>query len=347
MDELASKCARFASVIRADYRNTYDHRARSLSTCLNWSVSRRIANEWRELRPDVIHINKQNLEDGLDLLQAAGRCRAPSICTIHLTQDAQYLQAKAAWLRDSIARWQLRKYSGVFVAVQQHRAEMLKAFLAGRGRVAAVCNGVPSVDTSTVRSLRAAKRQELGFSERDFLVLGVGRLVEQKRPFAFLRLAKELRDYVPQAKFLWVGDGKLAKSWQGSVTQLGLNGVVSCAGWQSDVLAYLSAADLLLHVAEFEGLPLAVVEAMASGLPCAVTRDLANEVPLFTEDNVLFVDRADELAQQIQDPWVLTRIAERGRRLVVEQLSAKKMAESYEQLYVRAAKIRAIQLLLG
>src|SRR4051812_6222031 len=64
MDELAEKCIRFSQVVRADYSNTYDHRVRSLSTVFNWGVSRRIAREWQALRPDVIHINKQNLEDG-------------------------------------------------------------------------------------------------------------------------------------------------------------------------------------------------------------------------------------------------------------------------------------------
>jgi len=81
MDELAEKCARFARIIRADYLNTYDYPARSLSTCFNWGVSRRLAREWRALRPDVIHINKQNLEDGLDLLRAARLCALPSVCT--------------------------------------------------------------------------------------------------------------------------------------------------------------------------------------------------------------------------------------------------------------------------
>ena len=118
-------------------------------------VSQRIANEWRELRPDVVHINKQNLEDGLDLLHAADGCGAPSICTIHLTQNSQYLRAKAAWLRDAIARWQLRKYRGVFVAVQQHRAQMLRTFLAGGGRVAAISmvfqSSMPQLSAPCVR----------------------------------------------------------------------------------------------------------------------------------------------------------------------------------------------------
>src|SRR5262245_30345847 len=121
MDELAEKCARFARIVRSEYLNTYDYPTRSLSTCFNWEVSRRIAREWEALRPDVIHINKQNLEDGLDLLRAVRRCALPSVCTIHLTQTATYLRARAAWLRDWAARRPLARYEGVLVAVQTRR----------------------------------------------------------------------------------------------------------------------------------------------------------------------------------------------------------------------------------
>src|SRR5262245_57310033 len=131
MDELAERCARFARIVRGNYRNTYDYAARSLSTCFNWNVSRFVAHEWKALRPDVIHINKQNLEDGLDLLQAARRCALPSVCTIHLTQTASYLGARAAWLRDRIARRHLSRYEGALVAVQEQRCPMLRDFLSG------------------------------------------------------------------------------------------------------------------------------------------------------------------------------------------------------------------------
>jgi glycosyltransferase involved in cell wall biosynthesis len=333
MDELAGKCARFARIIRANYPNTYDYRARSLSTCFNLGVSRRVASEWEALKPDIIHINKQNLEDGLDLLRAVRRSALPSICTIHLTQTARYLRARMGWLRDWISRRQLSNYQGVLVAVQEGRRSVLSDFLAGRVCTKTIFNGVPHVDPA-LRPLREAKRRELGLGDGDLLVLGVGRLVEQKRPFLFLSIAEELHARVPSTRFLWVGDGKLAEQWQETIAREGFEGIISFAGWQADVFPYLLAGDLLLHVAEFEGLPLAVIEAMAAGLTCAVTRDFASEISLFNGDNVLFIDDIDVLAEKMSSPVDLARVAEGGRRLVEDKLSLTKMAESYEQLYL-------------
>jgi glycosyltransferase involved in cell wall biosynthesis len=249
----------------------------------------------------------------------------------------RYLRGRAGWLRDWIARLQLSRYPGALVAVQEGRRSVLSDFLAGRVCTKTIFNGVPHVDALTLRPLREAKRRELGLGDGDLLVLGVGRLVEQKRPFLFLSIAKELHTRVRNTRFLWVGDGKLAEQWQETIMREELEDTIASAGWQADVLPYLLAGDLLLHVAEFEGLPLAVIEAMAAGLSCAVTRKFASEIPFFNEDNVLFVDDLEDLAEKLRNPSALSRVAGGGRRLVENKLSVSKMAESYEQLYLDAA----------
>src|SRR2546423_12928002 len=309
MDELAQKISRFNRVIRADYRSIYDYRTRTVGTVLDRRTSHRIARDWEKLKPDVIHLNKQNLEDGLDLLRATDQSGVPSVCTIHLTQTAHYLGAKLPWLRDRIARRALRNYNGVLVAVQETRRKALEEFLGGHKRTETIFNGVPLMDQSQKAAVRAVKRRDLGLRMEDFLVLGIGRLVAQKQPFVFLNAAKTLYGHFPAAKFLWVGDGKLSAQWDRWVAQENLNGVISRIGWQTDVLPFLFAGDLLLHVAEYEGLPLAIAEAMSAGLPCAVTRNFAGEIPLFDEHNVLFFDDPHSLSDRLRDPAGLAQIA--------------------------------------
>ena len=333
MDELAEKVSRFGQVIRADYRNMYDYRTRTLATAFNWRTSRKAARQWEKLKPDVIHLNKQNLEDGLDLLRAADRCSIPSVCTIHLTQTAHYLRAQLPWLRDWIARRALGNYNGVLVAVQETRRGALEEFLGGHKRTETVFNGVTLVDLDQKRGMRAAKRSDLGLKPDDFLVIGIGRLVAQKQPFVFLNVAKTLHGHFPAAKFLWVGDGKFSAQWDQWVAKENLGGVISRVCWQADVLPFLFAGDLLLHVADYEGLPLAIAEAMSARLPCAVTHNFAAEVPIFNQENVLFLDDLRSLASRLGDSAALARIAARGRQLVEEKLSVPAMANAYERLY--------------
>jgi glycosyltransferase involved in cell wall biosynthesis len=341
MDELAERCSRFARIIRADYRNTYDYAGRSLWTAFNWRVSDRIAREWKALRPDVIHINKQNLEDGLDLLRAARVSNLPCVCTIHLTQSARYLRARAALLRDWIARWELRRFPGAFITVQEGRRVELSEFLGGQACTQTVFNGVPNVDRLRIQHLRTTKRSELGLSDGDHLVLGVGRLTQQKRPLLFVRVAQELHRRLPTARFIWVGDGDLAEEWRRAILEERLDHVIHCVGWQADVLPYLVAADLMLHVAQFEGLPFAVIEAMAAQVPCAISKELASEIPFFNSSNTLFIDDVDDLAQSLRNPHALAEVAAGGHDLIESLLSVRKMAESYEQLYLDAKKVNA------
>jgi glycosyltransferase involved in cell wall biosynthesis len=338
MDELAEKVLRFSKVLRADYRNTYDYKTRSLATAFNRPTSDKIARQWETLKPDIIHINKQNLEDGLDLLRAADHCSMPSVCTIHLTQTARYLRAHLAWLRDWIARRSLRNYDGTLVAVQETRREGLAHFLRSEKRVETIFNGVPLVDLDEKAAVRATKRRELGLKPDDFLVLGIGRLVAQKQPMVFLEVAKSLHEHFPNAKFLWVGDGKLGAEWDRWVAKEKLGGVISRVSWQADVTPFLLSGDLFLHVAQFEGLPFALVEAMSAGLPCAVTRDFAAEISLFTGENVLFLDDVESVARQLKDSVALSKVAAAGRQLVENSLSVAAMVNSYERLYAEAMR---------
>src|SRR6266568_2343396 len=290
MDELASGLANIGQVVRSPYRNFYDHKTRIVATSLNLRASHRLAAEWDDLQPDVIHLNKQNLEDGLDLLRAANLLLIPSLCTVHITQTAGFLRARVAWLRDALALRGLRSYKGPYVAVQETRRKELSDFLKNGHETRTILNGVPMLAPESGKAARECKRRELGIESDEFLVVGVGRMEPQKRPMLFLELAARLHERVPQARFLWVGDGGLVLQWDRWVAEHNLNRAISRVGWQSDVQPFLFAADFFLHVAAFEGLPFAIIEAMAAGLPCAIPQDLAREISLFSKDHVFFIE---------------------------------------------------------
>src|SRR6185437_15678812 len=165
------------------------------------------------------------------------------------------------------------------------------------------------------------------------LIVGVGRLVPQKRPFVFLEMAKKLHERYPHVRFAWVGDGELSEEWRAAIARNGLSDVVLWTGWKSDVRPYLAAADLLLHTAEFEGLPFALIEAMSMGVPCAISRSVASELPFLDAHNAIIYDDRSQLEHLVSHPRALRKVGELARALMNERFSNHAMAASYEKLY--------------
>jgi glycosyltransferase involved in cell wall biosynthesis len=336
MDELASAFSEFGRVERCEYPNTYDRRLRSIGAFVDSATSNGALRSWERIGADVIHLNKQNLEDGLDLMRALRTIRTPSLCTIHLTQSARYLKAVLAGARDAVSRSALQSYQGSLVTVLENRRTDLVAFLGESPRIRMVPNGVPLFELSQRESARAAKRRELGIDDDQPLIVAVGRLVPQKRPLAFLDQAARILTIRPNARFLWVGDGNLADEWDKTIRQLNVAQAVRRVGWQMDVTPFLFAADLFLHVAEFEGLPLAILEAMSAALPCAISKNLLREMPFFDEQSAIAVDGEAAWARILDDRSRLSTIGQCARELAEKQFSFGTMAARYEALYREA-----------
>jgi glycosyltransferase involved in cell wall biosynthesis len=333
MDELANSFSGVGEVIRSPYRNTYDLRGRSISSYLNLRAVGLLAREWTKARPDMLHLNKQNLEDGLDLLHAARRSHLPNVCTIHLTQSAEYLRAKLAPARDFIARRALRNYHNPIVTVLENRRKDLEDFIGPSARIRMIPNGVPIYDIGRRAVVRENRREELGIAPDEMLVIAVGRMAPQKRPLEFLARAEELLRHYPKTKFLWVGDGTLSGPWDEWVEARRLEKKIRRLPWRNDVPSLLMAADVFLHVAEYEGLPLAILEAMSAALPCAIASHLLHEMPAFNDTNSLSVAHDGAWMAALADKKRLHTIGLAARKLVEEKYSYATMAEAYETLY--------------
>jgi glycosyltransferase involved in cell wall biosynthesis len=103
-------------------------------------------------------------------------------------------------------------------------------------------------------------RNENGFRQDDLLVVSVGRLAPQKNPMALVKAIVN----VPDAKLLMVGEGDLRERLHGYER-------VHLLGIRSDIPEILAASDIFALASDWEGLPLAIVEAMAAGLPIVAT----------------------------------------------------------------------------
>jgi glycosyltransferase involved in cell wall biosynthesis len=280
-----------------------------------------------------LHLNKQNLEDGLDLLKLVNEQNIPSVCMIHITQSAQWLGAQLGWIRDWLSQSELRKYSGKFVTTPVSRAKELSKFLNSDQPIKVINNGVPVIDRNQVKHWRQQCREELMLEDQDVLFISVGRLVDQKKPLKFLQVAEEVLKELPNAKFIWVGDGNLRSEWNRYVKERNLNSLIRNLGWQQNALKWLAAGDVYLHTAKYEGMPFAVLEALSVGLPCLINEDLLKEIPEFNRSSILSLESDLSRISDIAKPYRLKQLSSLAYEVFEENFSIARMAKDYEKLY--------------
>lgn len=108
-------------------------------------------------------------------------------------------------------------------------------------------------------------RQMLGLGENDFFAISVAQLIKRKNHIVLLNAVSRLRD--PAFHLFICGDGVQEQELRQAAAALGVEKQVHFLGFRKDVHRLCSAADLFLFASVQEGLPVAVMEAMACGLP--------------------------------------------------------------------------------
>jgi len=178
----------------------------------------------------------------------------------------------------------------------------------------------------------------------DITIISVGRLVPIKDPGLVLRaFAGQGGD---GAKLVFVGDGELRAELEASAETGGVAGRVRFTGMlgRQDVYRELAAADIYVSASLGEGLPVAVLEAMACRCPVILSdipphRELAGgggQVPLVAPgDTEGFVREIARLVAMTPDQR--SELGARGREVVVRRFSLAVMHEAYVPVYAEAA----------
>ncbi len=114
-------------------------------------------------------------------------------------------------------------------------------------------------------------RKELRINTNDSVVCMVSCFKPQKSPQDFVRLAFLVKKLSPGSRFLLVGDGVLRKKIERLIRKFDLEKELILTGWRSDIPRILSGIDIFVLTSLWEGLPISVLEAMASSKPVVST----------------------------------------------------------------------------
>jgi glycosyltransferase involved in cell wall biosynthesis len=210
-------------------------------------------------------------------------------------------------------------------------------------KIIAIPNSVDVQRYSKYRE-RTILRRNLGLAERHQVAAVVATFKEQKGHRYLLDALPEVLKNFPNLVVLFIGDGELKAALQNRTLELGLKNNVLFLGNRQDVPALLAASDLFILPSLWEGLPMALIEAMASGLPVIATQVSGTSQVMIHEETGLLVKpgNSSELAHAIKELLSNTSLSVQmgnaARRRVEVHFGAQKQAQAHLDLFINEMK---------
>jgi glycosyltransferase involved in cell wall biosynthesis len=306
---------------------------------LRAEVGRRL----RDTRYDALHAHWVVPSAAL-LSDIATAHRTPLVVSLH---GSDVFLAERLWPARALARTALRR-AGAVTACSSDLARRALRLGARAARTRVVPYGV-DVARFSPDVAQGGIRQRLGVPEGAFLVLALGRLV-QKKGFAHL---VEAAARVGAVHLVIAGEGDLRGELEAQARERGLDAAFPGALDRAATAAALAAADVVVvpsivdHAGNVDGLPNALLEALAAGRPVVASRVAG--IPDVVEDglNGLLVPPKDPgaLAGALRrlrcEVETRRRLSREARRYAVESLSWDAAARRFEDCYDEAAALDA------
>jgi len=304
------------------------------SAAAMFAQTARVAAHLRSWRADLVHCH-------LPLAGVVGRlaglmARVPVIYTEHNAIERYHTATRLA----ARATWRLQRR--VIAVSADVGASIARAF-GDAVPVQVVLNGVSVARFVRDDFDRDGVRRELGIQPDSVVVGSVAVFRKQKRLDLWLEVARRVLADTPNARFLLVGDGPERALVERRIGELGLTGRVLLPGLQADVRPFLAAMDVYLMSSDFEGVPIALLEAMAMQLPPVVTD--AGGMPEMIQSGThgVVLPRGDVLGLAREVQTLLSGGAEQrqrygaaARQRVQDQFSTRRMMSELEQVYRNA-----------
>lgn len=148
-----------------------------------------------------------------------------------------------------------------------------------KGKVHLLHNAIQYENYAYCEESRAQIRQEFDLAGCP-VFLHVGRMSKQKNHAFLIEVFAKIKEKLPKAKLILVGDGELRNDIEAQIADKALTEDVILTGVRSDAAKFLSAADLFLFPSLYEGMPNTVIEAQAAGLPCILSDSVTKEADI-------------------------------------------------------------------
>ena len=185
----------------------------------------------------------------------------------------------------------------------------------------------------------AVTRKDLNIPEDAFVVGMVGRVSPQKAPDVFVKMAKQVKNKVPNAHFIIVGNGNQEAEIRKYAEDNGFSDSLHITGWVDNPMSYVELFDVACLLSRWEGFGLALPEYMMAGKPIVASKVDAIPNIVRNEENGLLVE-VDNAAEASEAVIRLYRNAKFKQNLVVQgikdvhsKFDAQRVAKEHEKLF--------------
>ncbi|MDO8602977.1 MAG: glycosyltransferase family 4 protein [Candidatus Omnitrophota bacterium] len=208
----------------------------------------------------------------------------------------------------------------------------LKYKIAPRDKFVLIKYGIPLDRFKNSNGNGADKKRELGVNNNDPVVGMISCLKPQKSPVDYVRACITVYSRMPNVNFLLIGDGVLRNRCKSELKGSSLNGRFIFTGWRKDISDILDIIDIVVLTSKWEGLPIAIIEALSKGKPVVATdaggmrelvkdgitgyitrpgdyKDTAERILSILENRDSFLKMQREAAESIDDSFDINAMA--------------------------------------
>lgn len=297
---------------------------------LNLSAGWRLSRVLRDLQPDIVHAHDPHgvAMASMALSLGGSKARPPLVASrrvdFHLQQNA-------------FSRWKYRQVNQFICASNAIRDVLIKDGIS-EDRAVTVHEGIDLAHVEAVPPLNI--HEALWLPKHAPVIGNIAALVPHKGQRHLIEAAAIVRQEVPDAHFVILGEGELRETLERQIKHLNLEKHVLLVGFRPDALAYLKSFDIFVMSSIMEGLGTSVLDAMACARPVVATR--AGGIPeVATPAAATLVPPKDDraLAREIvallKDAPRRVRMGEAGRAHVRAHFSAARMVRETLDVYER------------
>ncbi|MEW6329960.1 MAG: glycosyltransferase [Pseudomonadota bacterium] len=209
-------------------------------------------------------------------------------------------------------------------------------------KISLIHNGI-DLSATPPRGLEA-RRKELGLSPDDVVLVSVGRLAGIKNYGLLLEALARAAGAAPALRLVMVGDGSERSGLEATAARLGLSGRVHFLGARDDVRDWLALGQVFVLSSLYEGVSLALLEAMAAGLPAVVTRVGGNPEVVVDGECGFLVESGDAeglaraLVRLAREGDLRAKMGRAARARMEAEFDLKQAIKQYEEIYLQSLR---------